>query len=61
MFVVTVLCLCWLFMFVMIYVMYICDIFCLCGWNTKKIKRYILVTLPSVTLGKEALCRVSGS
>jgi hypothetical protein len=29
------LCLCWLFMFVMIYVMYICDIFCLCGWNTK--------------------------
>jgi hypothetical protein len=32
------LCLCWLFMFVMISVMYICDIcdiFCLCGWNTK--------------------------
>jgi hypothetical protein len=23
-------------MFVMIYVMYICDIFCLCGWNIKK-------------------------
>jgi hypothetical protein len=22
-------------MFVMIFVMYICDIFCLCGWNTK--------------------------
>jgi hypothetical protein len=31
MFVVTVSCLCWLFMFVMISVMYICDIFCLCG------------------------------
>jgi hypothetical protein len=27
MFVVTVLCLCWLFMFVMIFVMYICDIY----------------------------------
>jgi hypothetical protein len=26
-----------------------------------KLKRYILVTLPSVTLGKEVLCRVSGS
>jgi hypothetical protein len=26
----------------------------------KQIKRCILVTLPSVTLGKEVLCRVSG-
>jgi hypothetical protein len=31
------------------------------GSGTTLIKRYILVTLPSVTLGKEALCRVSGS
>jgi hypothetical protein len=29
-------------------------------WNRKnKLKRCVLVTLPSVTLGKEVLCRVS--
>jgi hypothetical protein len=27
----------------------------------KQIKKGILVTLPSVTLGKDVLCRVSGS
>jgi hypothetical protein len=59
------------FMFVLaIYVcddicVYICDIYvisfvCVDGIK-KQINRYILVTLPSVTLGKEALCRVSGS
>jgi hypothetical protein len=52
-------------MFVMISVMYICDIYvisfvCVDGIQ-KTNKRYILVTLPSVTLDKEALCRVSGS
>ena len=66
MFVVTVLCLCWLFMSVMISVMYICDIYvisyvCVDGIQKTNKKGYILVTLPSVTLGKEALCRVSGS
>jgi hypothetical protein len=31
------------------------------GWNSKnKLKMCILVTLPSVTLSKEVLCRVSG-
>jgi hypothetical protein len=55
-------------MFVMISVMYICDIFCLCGWNTKKQIKKVYTghfaecntrqrgALPSVrviTLGKE--------
>jgi hypothetical protein len=56
------LCLCWLFMFVMISVMYICDVYviyfvCVDGIQKKQIKkRCILVTLPSVrviTFGKE--------
>jgi hypothetical protein len=47
----------------MISVMYICDIYvisyvCVDGIQKTNKKRYILVTLPSVTLGKEALCRV---
>jgi hypothetical protein len=47
-------------------VMYICDnicdvsFVCLDGIEKKQIKRCVLVTLPSVTLGKEGLCRVSG-
>jgi hypothetical protein len=44
------------------YLWCICDIFCLFGWNSKnKLRWCILVTLPSVTLGKEVLCRVPGS
>jgi hypothetical protein len=40
---------------------YMWCIFCLFGWNRKnKFKRCVLVTLPSVTLGKEVVCRVSG-
>jgi hypothetical protein len=67
------LCLWWIFMFMLaiyvcddicdVYMWYmwcICDIFCLFGWNREnKLKRCLLVTLPSVTLGKEVLCRVS--
>jgi hypothetical protein len=42
MFVVTVLCLCWLFMFVMISVMYICDIYVIssvCADGIQKINK----------------------
>jgi hypothetical protein len=42
-----------------IYVMLMIYIFCLFGCNNKKIKGGFLVTLSSVTLGKEILCRVS--
>jgi hypothetical protein len=38
---------------------YVISFVCLDG-ITKTIKRCIFVTLPSVTLGKEVLCRVSG-
>jgi hypothetical protein len=52
-------------MSVMISVMYICDIcdvsfVCLDRIGKTNKKRCVLVTLPSVTLGKEGLCRVSG-
>jgi hypothetical protein len=44
------------------YVISVMYMFCLFGWNRKnKLKRCVLVTLLSVTLGKEVLCRVSVS
>jgi hypothetical protein len=64
MFVVTILCLCWLFMSVMISVMYICDIYVIssvCVDGIQKTNKKVYTGHPSVTLGKEALCRVFGS
>jgi hypothetical protein len=36
------------------YVISVMYMFCLFGWNRKnKLKRFVLVTLPSVTLGRD--------